>query len=83
MIHKMEDKQWDAMIAVHATAVFRMVRACATYMREPAKVVLEKGGIPEDRSIINISSTSGTRGNAGQLNYSAGKVCPLFSFSHC
>jgi NAD(P)-dependent dehydrogenase (short-subunit alcohol dehydrogenase family) len=42
-------------------------------MREPAKQVLEKGGVPEDRSIINISSTSGTRGNAGQLNYAAGK----------
>jgi 3-oxoacyl-[acyl-carrier protein] reductase len=54
VIHKMEDKQWDAMIAVHATAVFRMVRACSVYMREPAKAVLEKGGVPEQRSIINI-----------------------------
>jgi 3-oxoacyl-[acyl-carrier protein] reductase len=46
-------------------------------MREPAKAVLEKGGVPEPRSIINISSTTGTRGNAGQLNYSAGKSAVL------
>lgn len=43
VIHKTSDKQWDAMIAVHQTAVFRLIRACGTYMREPAKKVLEQG----------------------------------------
>merc|ERR1711916_50331 len=74
VIHKMTDKQWDAMIAVHQTAVFRMLRACGKYMREPAKKVLEQGGIPEGRCIINISSTTGTHGNSGQLNYSGAKA---------
>lgn len=74
VIHKMEDKHWDAMINVHVTAVFRMVRACSKYMRDPAKATLEAGGVPEPRCILNISSTSGTHGNAGQLNYAAAKA---------
>lgn len=49
VIHKTEDKHWEAMIAVHVTAVFRMIRACGKYMREPAKAALEAGSIPEPR----------------------------------
>ncbi len=61
------------MIQVHVTAVYRMLKACAKHMREPAKADLEKGKVPEPRVILNISSTTGTHGNAGQLNYSAAK----------
>jgi 3-oxoacyl-[acyl-carrier protein] reductase len=65
VIHKMTDKQWDTIIAVHNTAPFRLVRAAAPFFR------LKDG---ERRSIVNISSTSGTHGNSGQANYSLAKA---------
>jgi 3-oxoacyl-[acyl-carrier protein] reductase len=73
VIHKMSDKQWDAIIAVHLTAPFRMVRAAASVMREQAKQEIERDGWAQPRKIVNVSSTSGTYGNAGQANYAAGK----------
>lgn len=65
VIHKMTDKQWDTILAVHNTAPFRLVRTAAPYFRV-------KDG--EKRCIVNISSTSGTHGNAGQANYSLAKA---------
>ncbi|CAG9977556.1 unnamed protein product [Clonostachys byssicola] len=65
VIHKMTDKQWDNIIALHCTAPFNIVRAAAPYFRV-------KDGEP--RNIINISSTSGVHGNAGQLNYALAKA---------
>ncbi|OQV01771.1 hypothetical protein CLAIMM_07066 [Cladophialophora immunda] len=56
---------WDTIINVHNTAPFRLVRQAAPYFRV-------KDG--EKRVIINISSTSGTHGNAGQANYSLAKA---------
>ncbi|KAL9022295.1 MAG: hypothetical protein Q9185_000537 [Variospora sp. 1 TL-2023] len=57
---RMTDKQWDTILALHNTPPFRLVRAAAPYFRV-------KDGAP--RCIINISSTSGVNGNAGQANY--------------
>ncbi len=34
------------------------------------------GALPRHRSIVNISSTTGTHGNAGQANYATAKVSP-------
>lgn len=65
VIHKMTDEQWSNILAVHNTAPFRLIRACAPYFR------VRDG---EPRSIINISSTSGLHGNAGQANYSLAKA---------
>lgn len=65
VIHKMTDTQWDNILAVHNTASFRIIRACAPYFR------VRDG---EPRSIINISSTSGIHGKAGQANYSLAKA---------
>jgi len=65
VIHKMTDKQWDNIIALHCTAPFNLVRAAAPYFRV-------KDGA--SRCIVNISSTSGVHGNAGQLNYSLAKA---------
>ncbi|KAK1139612.1 hypothetical protein N8T08_000617 [Aspergillus melleus] len=65
VIHKITDKQWDTMLAIHNTAPFKLVRAAAKYFRV-------KDGEP--RCIINISSTSGLHGNAGQANYSLAKA---------
>lgn len=74
MLHKMSDKQWDAMMAVHLAAPFRLVRAAAPHMRDAAKNEAAEGLPVEPRSIINISSTSGLHGNTGQANYAAAKA---------
>lgn len=73
VIQNMTDEQWYAMIDVHLTAPFRIIRAATPYMREVAKKEIEEGKRIH-RKIINISSTSGVAGNAGQVNYSAGKM---------
>lgn len=73
MIHKMSDKQFQAMIDVHNLAPFRMIRAAAPYMRDAAKAEKASGAAPESRCIVNISSTSGVNGNVGQANYSTAK----------
>jgi 3-oxoacyl-[acyl-carrier protein] reductase len=74
MLHKMSDEQWEAVLAVHTTAPFRMIRAAAAYLREPAKAEKKAGGPLEPRCIVNVSSTSGLHGNIGQANYATGKL---------
>jgi 3-oxoacyl-[acyl-carrier protein] reductase len=72
VIHKMTDEQFQAMLDIHTVAPFRIVRAAAPYLRETAKNEKEAG---EEvfRKIVNVTSISGTMGNAGQANYSAAK----------
>jgi 3-oxoacyl-[acyl-carrier protein] reductase len=74
VIHKMSDDQFDAMLDVHLRAPFRIVRAAAPFLRELAKADMEAGRRPPCRKIVNVSSTSGVAGNAGQINYAAGKM---------
>jgi 3-oxoacyl-[acyl-carrier protein] reductase len=75
MLHTMTDDQWDAMLKVHNTAPFRLIRAIAPHMREGAKKEIAEAGTPQEpRSIINISSTSGLHGNVGQANYATAKL---------
>jgi 3-oxoacyl-[acyl-carrier protein] reductase len=71
--HKMDDDQFQAMLDIHTVAPFRIIRAAAAYMREPAKQEREEGR-EVFRKIVNVSSISGTMGNAGQVNYSAAKA---------
>jgi len=73
VIQNMTDEQWYAIIDVHLTAPFRIIRAATPYMREVAKQEIAEGKRVH-RKIINISSTSGVAGNPGQVNYSAGKM---------
>src|SRR5919198_3970978 len=70
--HKMTDDQFQAMLDIHTIVPFRVLRAAAPHLREPAKKEKEAG---EEvfRKIVNVSSISGTFGNAGQANYSAAK----------
>lgn len=74
VIHKMTDQQWQAIIDCHLTAPFRIVRAASTFIRESAKKEQAETGKAQARKIIGISSTTGTRGNPGQVNYAAGKA---------
>jgi 3-oxoacyl-[acyl-carrier protein] reductase len=74
VIHKMSDEQWEAILAVHLTAPFRIIRAASAFLRDAAKREKAEAGRARARKIVNVSSTSGTRGNAGQANYSSGKA---------
>jgi 3-oxoacyl-[acyl-carrier protein] reductase len=71
--HKMADDQFQAMLDIHTVAPFRIIRAAAPHMREPAKQEREEGR-EVFRKIVNVTSISGTMGNAGQVNYSAAKA---------
>ncbi len=73
VVHKMSDEQFQAMLDIHTVVPFRMIRALAPAWREAAKQERDAG---EEvfRKIVNVTSISGTMGNAGQANYSAAKA---------
>jgi 3-oxoacyl-[acyl-carrier protein] reductase len=72
-VHKMSDDQFQKMLDIHTIAPFRVLRAAAPHLREPAKQEREQG-VEVFRKVVNVSSVSGTMGNAGQANYSSGKA---------
>ncbi|MFZ5486981.1 MAG: SDR family NAD(P)-dependent oxidoreductase [Pseudomonadota bacterium] len=73
VIQKMTDEQWNAIIDVHLTAPFKILRAAADYIRFAAKKEADAGQ-EVFRKVVNISSIAGLGGNAGQANYSAAKA---------
>ncbi|KJK07319.1 SDR family NAD(P)-dependent oxidoreductase [Pseudomonas tussilaginis] len=73
VIQKMGDEQWDAILDCHLKAPFRILRAAYPYFREASKAEAEAGQ-EVFRKVVNISSVSGTQGNAGQVNYSSAKA---------
>ncbi len=73
VVHQMTDEQFQAMLDIHTIVPFRVIRALAPHWREAAKAERDEGR-EVYRKIINISSVSGTMGNAGQANYSAAKA---------
>ncbi len=58
---------------IHLIVPFKVIRAAAPHLREPAKKEREEGN-EVFRKIVNVSSISGTMGNAGQANYSSAKA---------
>jgi 3-oxoacyl-[acyl-carrier protein] reductase len=60
---RMKDEEWDEVIAVNLTAVFRLTRAALRGMMR------QRYG-----RIVNISSLTGVAGNPGQGNYAASKA---------
>jgi NAD(P)-dependent dehydrogenase (short-subunit alcohol dehydrogenase family) len=60
---KMEEADYDAVIAVHQKGTFNTVRHAAPLMKEAGY-----------GRIVNITSSAGLRGNFGQSNYGAAKA---------
>lgn len=71
--HKVTDEQFQAMLDIHTIVPFRVARALAPHWREAAKQERNEG-VEVFRKLINTSSTTGMFGNAGQINYAAGKA---------
>ena len=69
MIFKMDESDWDAVIAVHLKGTFNPISHASQYWREQSKA-----GNQPDARIINTSSPSGIYGNVGQSNYGAAKA---------
>jgi 3-oxoacyl-[acyl-carrier protein] reductase len=73
VVHKMSDEQFQAMLDIHTIVPFRVIRALAPAWRDAAKKERDEGQ-EAFRKIVNVTSISGTMGNAGQANYSAAKA---------
>lgn len=73
VIQKMSDEQFQAMLDVHLTAPFRILRAAAEPIRVFAKNEAQQGK-EVFRKIVNISSVAGLGGNTGQVSYSSAKA---------
>ncbi len=74
VIQNMTDKQWYAMLDVHTTAPFRILREASAFIREASKREQTANGRANPRKVVNVSSVSGVYGNAGQANYSTAKA---------
>jgi len=73
VIQKTTDEQFLAMLDIHLVTPFRLLRAASQYIRTAAKQEMA-GGQRVMRKVVNITSISGTDGNAGQIGYSSGKA---------
>jgi 3-oxoacyl-[acyl-carrier protein] reductase len=63
LLVRMKDEDWDRVLEINLRGAFLMTRAATKLMMR------QKSG-----RIINIASTAGVMGNAGQTNYSAAKA---------
>jgi 3-oxoacyl-[acyl-carrier protein] reductase len=73
VVHRMSDEQFQAMLDIHTVVPFRVTRAIAPHWRDAAKAEAAEGR-EVFRKLVNVSSISGTMGNAGQVNYSSAKA---------
>ncbi|MCP3730285.1 SDR family oxidoreductase [Sphingomonas sp. MG17] len=74
ILQKTSDQQWEAMLAVHLSGPFRVLRAAQPVIAAAAKAEIAADGQARRRSVVNISSIAGLGGNVGQAGYSAGKA---------
>lgn len=57
VVQKTTGEQWQAMLDVHVTAPFRILRAASDYLRASSKREKEEGNVVH-RKVVNISSIS-------------------------
>ncbi len=69
-VHNHTDEQWQAMLDMHATVPFRLLRAYGRWLRETGRQDVA-------RKVVNVSSVSGLFGAATQLGYSAAKAAVI------
>lgn len=69
MSFKMEKSDWDAVIDVHLSSHFNLVRSLGSRWRER----FNAGEIDSQRSFVSVSSAA-ARGSVSQLNYSTAKA---------
>ncbi|MCP2281036.1 SDR family NAD(P)-dependent oxidoreductase [Nocardia amikacinitolerans] len=74
VIQKVTDEQWDAILDVHLTAPFRILRAAQPVISGAVKQARSAGAAVPCRKVVNVSSIAGLGGNAGQVNYAAAKA---------
>lgn len=74
-IEATSDEQWNAMIDVHLTAPFRIVRQVVQHWKQlSARDDGVNASAAFQRKIVNASSISGTHGAVGQVGYSSAKA---------
>jgi 3-oxoacyl-[acyl-carrier protein] reductase len=76
ILQKTTDEQFQAMLDIHVTAPFRILRAAAPYIKETSKREMADGRRVH-RKVVNITSISATDGGAGQAGYSSGKAAVI------
>jgi 3-oxoacyl-[acyl-carrier protein] reductase len=74
VIQKMTDEQWSAIVDVHLTAPFRILRAAQPVISAAVKNDRATGRDVPSRKVVNISSVAGLAGSAGQANYASAKL---------
>ena len=74
VIQKTTDEQFQAMLDIHITAPFRLLRAASHWLREKSKAEQPARIM---RKVVNITSISGIDGNPGQAGYSSGKAAVI------
>jgi len=74
VVQKTTDEQWMAMLEVHLSAPFRILRAAQPVIAAAAKAEMADGSRAVRRTVVNISSVAGLGGNPGQAGYAAGKM---------
>ena len=63
VLWKLEDADWDVVLAVHAGGTFKMTRACVPHFRSRSY-----------GRVVNVTSYTGMHGNTGQANYATAKA---------
>ncbi|MBF0109559.1 MAG: 3-oxoacyl-[acyl-carrier-protein] reductase [Magnetococcales bacterium] len=63
LLMRMKDEEWDAVLAVNLTSIFRLTRLVIKHMMKA-----------RHGRIVNIASVVGLTGNPGQANYAASKA---------
>lgn len=63
VLWKVDDADWEAVLAVHLAGTFKCIRACVPHFR-----------VRQYGRVINVTSYSGLHGNPGQSSYAAAKA---------